>query len=98
MSKKPEYIKIGSMLLDQEKDEQGRAKYYIKLDEKVEITINGKKFNGTAFKVERPTDKYDRMAKAGKLDPKEHKAKLDLYSDGGKANFVKFEIEAVIKE
>lgn len=98
MSKKNEYIKIGSMLLDSEKDEQGRPKYYIKLDEKVEITINGKKFNGTVFKVERPTDKYDRMAKAGKLERKEHQAKIDLYSEGGKADFVKFEIEAVIKE
>lgn len=98
MSKKNEYVKIGSMLLDQEKDEQGRAKYYIKLNDNVEISINGKKFTGNAFKVERPTDKYDRMAKAGKIDPKEHQAKLDLYSDGGKAAFVKFEIEAVIKE
>lgn len=98
MSKKNDYVKIGSMVLDKEKDEQGRAKYYIKLDDKVEIILNGKKFTGKAFKVERPTDKYDRMVKAGVINEKEHQDKLDLYADGGRASFVKFEIEAKIKE
>jgi hypothetical protein len=85
------------MVLDKEKDEQGRAKYYFKLDKDVKILVNGKELASTSFQIERPTDKYDRMVKAGKMSEKEHAEKLDLYGEDGKASFVKFEFTAKVK-
>ena len=97
MAKNNDYVKLGAMVDSGEKDENGKPIYYIKLDKEVKIKINGQDFNGKSFKVERPTDKFDRMVKKGVITPDEHKQKLDLYAEGGKAAFVKFEIEAKLK-
>lgn len=98
MSKKnSDFVKLGAMLMSDELDHNGKPSYYIKLDKDVKLMINGRELATTSLKVERPTDKFDRMVKAGKMDPEEHQKKIEFYADGGKASFVKFEIEAKLK-
>lgn len=98
MSKKnSDFVKVGSMLLSEEPDHNGKPAYYIKLDKNVKILINGRELAKDTFKVERPTDKFDRMVKAGKMSPDEHAKNLELYAEGGARDFVKFEIEAKLK-
>jgi hypothetical protein len=97
MSQKSNYVKLGAMVLDKEKDSEGRPKYYFKLDKDVKILVNGKELASNSFQIERPTDKYDRMVAAGKISEKEHAEKIAMYDEDGKAAFVKFEFTAKVK-
>lgn len=92
---KKQYLTVGAMLLGKEKDMNGKDSYYIKLADNVEITVNGVQFTGEFLKVQRPTDKFDFMLNAGKLDEAEHAAKVAEFDKGGKLSFIKFELVAV---
>jgi len=59
MAKKT-FVNLGAMIRSKEADEYGQDKYYIKLDDKVEIFVNGKKVD-KYFNVERPETKFQRM-------------------------------------
>lgn len=93
MAKK--YTTIGSMNTKREKDEQGRVSYNIKLDSKVKLIVNGEEVTSGYLNVSRPTDKFERMLKAGALTEEEYDRKLADFDKGGKLEFIKFEITAV---
>jgi hypothetical protein len=92
--KKKNYVKVGGMLEKKEKDDQGRAAYYIKLDDKVTVTVNGQKV--TALNIQRPTDMYDRLLASGKISEAEYEEKMSQFEKDGKLSFVKFEVTAAL--
>ena len=87
---KKNFIQLGAMLEKKEKDDQGRPNYYIKLDDKVEVKINGQKV--TALNVQRPADKFNRMLAKGTITEAEYEEKIAQYEKDGKLGFVKFEL------
>lgn len=93
---KKKFVNVGAMLQRKENDDQDRPTYWLKLDKEVEMTINGKKV--TALNISRPTDKFERMLKAGKITAEEYENKIELYNEKGDYSFVKFEFTAAIDE
>lgn len=107
MAKKT-YHNLGSMKLKKDKDENGNLQYYVEIDQKIldKIRIDGKKIS-KFIQVERPTQKFDRMLAAGKIDEKEYEEKTAQFDSTidpqtkqprGKLSFVKFDLQAVSEE
>lgn len=90
----PDFPKVGAMLQKKELGQDGKPQYYLKIDENVEVTVNGKKV--TALNIERPTAKYERMLSSGKISAEDYEQKMELYEDG-ELNFVKFEFSADLR-
>ena len=96
MSKgKKQFVKVGAMLQKKELDKQGRAAYYLKVDENTDLRINGVKV--TAVNIERPTDKFERMVAAGKMTEEEFEQAVADFDKDGKKSFVKFEFQATLE-
>lgn len=93
---KSKFITVGSMLQGKENDAQGRPTYYIKLDSKAKITIDGVDVSGSTLQVSRPTDKFDRMLAAGKMEEAEYDQKTARFGESGDLKFIKFELSAKI--
>ena len=75
------YPAIGSMIARKDKatgqeilDANGNQTYYIKVDSKADLRINGVKVTGY-LNVSRPRDKADRMLAKGSITAKEHAEK-----------------------
>jgi hypothetical protein len=98
---KKNYHNIGSMNLKKKDHKDDPNEYYIKLDQKMvgKIYIEDEKTKKLKpiteiISVERPTDKFDRMIASGKMTPEEYEQKIAMFSEGGKAAFVKFNLQA----
>ncbi len=93
------YTTLGAMKTKKEKDENGNPQYYIQLDKKL---IGKLKLDGvpvTEFiQVERPTAKFDRMLKAGKIAEAEYDEKTGAFAKDGKLEFVKFDLQIVTEK
>lgn len=92
---KKNYVNIGAVLRKKEKDRDGNPTYWLKLDEKADVVINGVKV--TALNVQRPTEKYDRMLAKGTITAEEYEEKTARYFDPDDLEFVTFEIVAAIE-
>lgn len=92
MSKK--FNNLGSMKLKKDKDKDGNPQYYIELDQKIieKLKLDGKPLS-KFINVERPTAKYDRMLKAGKITQEEYEAKIADFDKEGRLSFVKFDLQ-----
>lgn len=93
---KKKYVQVGAMLSKKEADDQGRANYWVKIDDKTVVTVNGVKVK--ALNIQRPTDKFERMLASGKMTEDEYVKKMEDYEDDGKLNFIKFEIVAALDQ
>lgn len=91
----PNFPKIGAMMQKKDKDDQGRPAYWLKINDDVEVIVNGKRV--TALNIERPTDKYDRMIASDKLSPEAYEEKMAMYEEGGELSFIKFEFSADLR-
>lgn len=91
----PDFPKIGAMMTKKDKDDQGRPAYWLKINDDVVVTVNGKRVS--ALNIERPTDKYDRMINNDKISPEEYDEKIALYNEGGEYNYIKFEFSADLR-
>ncbi len=87
---------IGSMKTKKEKDANGNPQYYIEIDKNFidRLKLDGKPI-GKYINVERPTSKYDRMLKSGKIDEAEYDEKTAQFAADGKLAFVKFDLQIV---
>lgn len=98
------YTTIGSMKTRKERDENGQVQYYVQLDKKVlgKLFIKDDKGQYQSvteyIQVERPTAKFDRMLKSGKIDETEYDKKTADYAKDGKLDFVKFELQIVTEK
>jgi hypothetical protein len=95
MSKKdykvnPKYTPFGGFLEKKEKDDQDRPQYYIKIDQNVDVRVNGKKV--TALNIQRPTDKFERQLAKGTISEEQFEQKMAEFEKGGDKAFVKFEL------
>jgi hypothetical protein len=92
---KKTYLNIGAVLRKKEKDADGNPTYWLKLDEKADVVVNGVKV--TALNIQRPTEKYDRMLKSGKITAEEYEQKTSRYFDPDDLEYVTFEVVAAIE-
>lgn len=94
------YHNIGSMKTKKDRDADGNVQYYIEIDKDYlgRISIDGKPLVDKYIDVERPTAKYDRMLKAGKIKEDEYDQKTAMYAPEGKAAFVKFDLQMKTKD
>lgn len=92
----PKYHPVGAFLEKQEKGEDGRPQYYIKLDSSVEVKINGKKVS--ALNIQRPTDKFEKMLAKGVITEEQYEEKMADFEKDGKLSFVKFELTANLED
>lgn len=113
MAKK--YHNFASMKTKKDKDENGNVQYLIELDKKYidklflydsekkrYVPVPGKYIN-----VDRPTTKFDRMLKSGKITEAEYEQKVSEYDASidpqtkqprGKLAFVKFDLQIVTED
>lgn len=75
-------------------DSKGRQQYTFSLNKDVVITINGKRFEGKYFYVNRPDEKYDIMINSGKITEEEYDQKVGRYQEGGDLSNLVFELVA----
>lgn len=95
-NQKKQYVNIGAMLEKKETDKNGKATYYIKIDDKVEVKVNGQKV--TALNISRPGDKFEFMLAKDKITEQEYEQKVARYEKDGDLNFVKFELSAALEK
>lgn len=98
------YPAIGSMIARKDKetgqpilDANENQTYYIKVDNKTDLRVNGVKVTGY-LNVSRPRDKADRMLEKGVITKQEHAEKIARYEEGGDLDYITFEIGAKIEE
>lgn len=98
MAKK--FHNIGSMKTKKEKDANGNPQYYIEIDKNYigRISIDGKPVTTKFINVDRPTSKFDRMLKSGKIKEDEYDQKTADFAPDGKLSFVKFDLQIVEEE
>jgi hypothetical protein len=96
-----QYINLGSLVVGKEKDNSGRPSYYIKLDDNVEITVNGQKVEKKTISAKNVLTKFDEMIK--RAGDKGDEAKVEQYEKTqarfekeGDLNFIKQEFTVVI--
>lgn len=94
--KKRTFVQVGAMMEKKDKDKNGRPSYYIKLDDKVTVTVNGVKVN--ALNIARPGDKFDFMLEKGKITEAEYEEKVARFEKDGDLNYVKFEVTAALEK
>lgn len=101
---KKTYLNLGTIVEKRDKqtgepirDENGNKTYYLKIDKKSKVTINGVQLEGY-INVQRPRDKYDRMLAKGKLTPQEHADKIAQYEKGGDFDYATFELNASVED
>lgn len=94
---KPQYLNLGTMIEKRDKqtnkpilDDNGNKTYYIKIDAKSKVTINGIPVTGY-FSVSRPEDKYYKMCEKGTISEAERDHKVAQYEEGGEYSYCKFE-------
>lgn len=105
MSKgKKTYLNLGTIVEKRDKktgelilDENGNKTYYLKVDKKSKVVINGVQI-GDYINVNRPRDKYDRMLASGKITPQEHAIKVAQYEEGGEFDYAKFELNTSVED
>jgi hypothetical protein len=83
---KAQFVKLGSF--NEKRDGEG---YYIKLNDNVQLTINGQTFDGKYFNVEKPDKKYAVMLDRGIISEEEAEKKIESIP-----SFVRFELTAVL--
>jgi hypothetical protein len=88
----PNFPRIGAMMQKKELGPDGRPQYWLKINDDVEVTVNGKKV--TALNIERPTDKFERMIASDKITPEEYEERVAKYEGDGEFNYIKFEFSA----
>lgn len=106
-TKNSEYVQIGSLIFatayDDEgnqlpgqykTDAEGKKIYKFKLDKNVQITINGKDVTGQTLYVDRPINKYRRMANKNRITPEKLEEMEKALAPGGKLEFVQLEVTA----
>ena len=79
-----EFIQLGAIL----KGKDGGL--YIKVDDKIQLNVNGKAFDGKYINLQKPQLKYDRMLDKGVITESEYDEKLSRVPE-----FVKYELIAV---
>lgn len=97
----PKYHPVGAFMEKKEKDEEGRAQYYIKIDSDTVVTINGKKV--TALNIQRPTDKFQNMLAKGVITEEQYEEKMSQYDGSlkdqkGDLSYIKFELTANLED
>ena len=102
MAKK--YHDIGSMIERRDKstgepvlDVNGKRQYYVKLNDKIELKIDGKRITGF-LNISRPRDKFDRMLQNGKITAAEHAQKISRFEKDGDLTYINFEVTATSEE
>ena len=98
MAKKERFVALGSIMVKKEKDSKGRNSYYMKLDDAVKITINGRPYNNKYIQVSRPTDKYDRMFEKGTITEDTYEEKVSAFDKDGRLSYVSLELSAEFKD
>jgi hypothetical protein len=89
-NQKKKYVNVG--ILCKRKD----GGFYIKVDKDSGLSIGGQDFSGQYINVSKPTEKYDRMLKAGKITEDEYNEKIDRYSQGGDLEWIRQELTVAL--
>lgn len=93
--KKLSYLKIGKMCQKKEVGADGKPAYYLKLNEGVQITVNGQTYTGGYVNVQRPEQRLAGVLKSKKIDETEYNKEVERYGKGGELEYIKFEFIAV---
>lgn len=80
----PKFASFGQLLM--KKDKSG---FYLKLDEKVKVVIDGEEFGGDMVSVRSPIQQLQQKLANGKIDQEEYDAKAPRYEKGGDLDFVR---------
>lgn len=90
---KKQYVQLGAMMQRKDPDANGEKQYYIKLDDKISLNINGKPFKGQYLNIEKPQAKQKRFLDMGLIDENTFEERLEKIPE-----FVKFELTAVFDD
>jgi len=83
---KKQYVTLGAVCTGKD------GGSYITVDKNVELIVNGIKFTGKYISLNSPTEKYERMAKSGKISAEEAEAKIDKIPE-----YIKKEVVIVLE-
>lgn len=86
------FVNFGQLLLKKDK-----SAFYIKLDEKMDITINGQKYDGI-LTVKSPVQVLQASLDKGKITEEEFDEKSARYADDGDLSFVRQYLTAVFDD